>query len=81
MGVVLVQGWPLAHHVFAGNRQDAKTVPDVLEDLEQRFRIRRLIFVGDRGMMTRKNLDVLREHELHRPALFEYVDRTLQPTE
>jgi transposase len=63
MGVVLVQGWPLAHHVFAGNQQDAKTVPAVLGDLQQRFRIRRLIFVGDRGMTTSPNLEVLREHE------------------
>ncbi len=63
VGVVLVQGWPLAHHVFAGNRQDAKTVRDVLEDLEQRFRIRRLIFVGDRGMVTQENLRLLRQHQ------------------
>ena len=63
VGVVLVQGWPLAHHVFAGNRQDAKTVRAVLADLEQRFRIRRLIFVGDRGMMTSENLQLLRQRE------------------
>jgi hypothetical protein len=37
VGLVLVDGWPIAHHVFEGNRRDAKTVPDVLRDLEQRF--------------------------------------------
>ena len=63
VGVVLVQGWPLAHHVFAGNQQDAKTVRTVLEDLQQRFRIRRLIFVGDRGMVTSENLQLLRQHQ------------------
>lgn len=63
MGVVLVQGWPLAHHVFAGNQQDAKTVRAVLEDLQQRFGLRRLIFVGDRGMVTSENLQLLRQHE------------------
>jgi len=63
VGVVLVKGWPLAHHVFAGNRQDAKTVRAVLEDLQQRFRIRRLIFVGDRGMVTSENLQLLRQHQ------------------
>ena len=63
VGVVLVQGWPLAHHVFAGNRQDAKTVRVVLEDLKQRFRIRRLIFVGDRGMVTSENVELLRQHQ------------------
>ena len=63
VGVVLVQGWPLAHHVFAGNRRDSKTVRGVLEDLEQRFHIRRLIFVGDRGMVTSENLQLLRQHQ------------------
>jgi transposase len=63
VGVVLVQGWPLAHHVFRGNERDSKTVRAVLEDLRQRFRIRRLIFVGDRGMVTSENLELLREEE------------------
>ena len=61
VGVVLVDGWPLAHHVFQGNQRDAGTVSKVLADLQQRFRIRRVIFVGDRGMVTRKNLDLLRD--------------------
>jgi hypothetical protein len=41
VGLVLVDGWPIAHHVFEGNRRDAKTVPDVLRDLEQRFGLKR----------------------------------------
>src|SRR6202140_1825012 len=53
-------GWPIAHHVFEGNRRDAKTVPDVLRDLEQRFGLRRIVFVGDRGMVTSQNLEDLR---------------------
>lgn len=60
VGLVMVDGWPIAHHVFAGNRRDAKTVPDVLRDLEQRFGLNRVVFVGDRGMVTSQNLDDLR---------------------
>jgi transposase len=60
VGLVLVDGWPIAHHVFAGNRRDAKTVPDVLRDLDERFGLKRVIFVGDRGMVTSQNLDDLR---------------------
>jgi len=60
VGLVLIDGWPIAHHVFEGNRRDAKTVPDVLRDLEQRFGLRRIVFVGDRGMVTSQNLDDLR---------------------
>lgn len=60
VGLVLVDGWPIAHHVFEGNRRDAKTVPDVVRDLEQRFGLKRIVFVGDRGMVTSQNLDDLR---------------------
>jgi len=60
VGVVMVDGWPIAHHVFEGNKRDAMTVPDVVKDLEQRFGIKRFVFVGDRGMVTGKNLDSLR---------------------
>jgi transposase len=60
VGLVMVDGWPIAHHVFAGNRRDANTVPDVLRDLEQRFGLKRVVFVGDRGMVTSQNLDDLR---------------------
>jgi transposase len=60
VGLVMVDGWPIAHHVFAGNRRDANTVPDVLRDLEQRFGLKRVVFVGDRGMVTSQNLEDLR---------------------
>jgi transposase len=60
VGLVLVDGWPIAHHVFEGNWRDAKTVPDVVGDLERRFGLKRIVFVGDRGMVTSHNLDDLR---------------------
>jgi transposase len=63
VGLVMVEGWPIAHHVFAGNWRDASTVESVLRDLQQRFGLARLIFVGDRGMMTSSNLKQLRERE------------------
>jgi transposase len=62
VGLVMVDGWPIAHHVFQGNWRDAKTVPEVLSDLERRFGLKRVVFVGDRGMVTSDNLDLLRGH-------------------
>jgi transposase len=62
VGLVMVDGWPIAHHVFQGNWRDAKTVPEVLSDLEQRFGLKRVVFVGDRGMVTSHNVDLVREH-------------------
>jgi transposase len=61
VGLVMVNGWPIAHHVFAGNRHDEQTVAEVLDDLEKRFGLRRVIFVGDRGMVTTDNVALLRQ--------------------
>ena len=47
VGVVMVAGWPIAHHVWAGNTRDSKTVAEVVKDLTQRFQFRRAVFVGD----------------------------------
>jgi hypothetical protein len=63
VGVVMVAGWPIAHHVWAGNTRDSKSVAEVVKDLTQRFQFRRAVFVGDRGMVTEKNLDVLQTAE------------------
>jgi transposase len=60
VGLVMVDGWPIAHHVFEGNRRDAMTVSEVVIDLERRFGLKRIVFVGDRGMVTSQNLDDLR---------------------
>ena len=63
VGVVMVAGWPIAHHVWAGNTRDSQTVPDVIRDLSKRFRFVRVVFVGDRGMVTNSNLKTIRESE------------------
>ncbi len=43
-----------------GKSKSAQTVEPVLEDLRQRFGLQRVVFVGDRGMMTSENLDRIR---------------------
>jgi transposase len=57
VGVVMVAGWPIAHHVWAGNRIDHSTVQEVISDLRNRFEFGRLVFVGDRGMVTDENIE------------------------
>jgi transposase len=61
VGMVMVAGWPIAHHVWAGNTRDSKTVAEVVRDLRKRFQFRQAVFVGDRGMVTDKNLEVLQK--------------------
>jgi transposase len=57
VGVVMVAGWPIAHHVWAGNGIDHSTVQEVISDLRNRFEFGRIVFVGDRGMVTDENLE------------------------
>jgi transposase len=61
VGAVMVAGWPIAHHVWAGNTTDKSTVAEVLDDLSQRFEFRRVVFVGDRGMVSASNLAALKD--------------------
>src|SRR5208337_1101329 len=59
VAVVMVSGWPIAHHVWAGNEVDHTTVGKAIADLHRRFGFNRLVFVGDRGMVTSDNLDAI----------------------
>ena len=59
VGIVMVAGWPIAHHVWSGNRVDGTTVTEVVRDLMERFAFRRVLFVGDRGMVSEDNLTAL----------------------
>lgn len=60
VGLVMVDGFPIAHHVFDGNTKDETTVADVLKDLQDRLGLKRVVFVGDRGMVTVKNLQTIK---------------------
>ncbi len=60
VGVVMVAGWPIAHHVWPGNRVDHETVQEIVADLQKRFGFGRVVFVGDRGMVTAENLESLK---------------------
>jgi len=45
-------GCPVAVEVFEGNTSDPRTVAEQVKKLRERFRLRELILVGDRGMLT-----------------------------
>ena len=55
-------GRPLAIDVYPGNTGDPSTVPDQVEKLRKRFGLKRVVLVGDRGMLTQAQIDALREH-------------------
>ena len=51
------EGCPVAIEVFAGNTADTKTLSAQVAKVRQRFGIRRVVFVGDRGMITSRRID------------------------
>ena len=65
IGVVMTRdGIPLCHHVFPGNTVDKTTVAAVVKDLKSRFHLSRVIFVGDRGMLSDDNLETILSQDL-----------------
>jgi transposase len=54
-------GCPVAISVYEGNTADAKTLPEQVARLREVFGLERLVLVGDRGMISHKAIDSLRE--------------------
>lgn len=57
------QGIPVAVSVFEGNSGDPKTLLPQVDTMRESFGIERFVLVGDRGMITQKQVDALREIE------------------
>lgn len=55
------EGCPIGIEVFAGNTKDETTVVDKIAKLQQIYGMEEIIFVGDRGMVTKANLDKVRD--------------------
>jgi hypothetical protein len=57
IGVVTsFEGYPIKHYVFEGNTKDETTVAQVVAELKSVYHIEETTFVGDRGMITRLNV-------------------------
>ena len=67
-------GCPVAVEVFEGNTADPATVAAQIVKLKQRFRLRHVVMVGDRGMLTSARI----EHTL-RPAGLDWVTALRAP--
>jgi transposase len=68
IGVVMRRdGLPVACEIWPGNKADVKTVVPIIKQLQKRFEIRKVVFVCDRGTVSRANLDALTE------AKYEYI--------
>ncbi len=62
VGILMTkEGIPIGCEVFPGNCYDGSTLKHALEILSKRFNLRRVIFVGDRAMVSQDNLCSLEE--------------------
>jgi transposase len=59
--VVTSEGIPLGYEVFAGNRHDSKTVEEIVAAMEAKYGRAQRIWVMDRGLVSEKNLEFLRQ--------------------
>ncbi len=61
--VVTPDGFPVYHEVFAGNTNDAIAFPQIVETMESHFGRARRVWVLDRGIASKENLDFLRDRK------------------
>lgn len=59
--VTTAGGFPIKCNIYPGNRPDKTTVIEVVEQLKKEYPIDEVVFVGDRGMLTAKNIKVIEE--------------------
>ena len=55
------QGCPISVEVFPGSTADPSTVASQLKTLRERFGLKRVIIVGDRGMLTSARIQAIEE--------------------
>ena len=55
------EGRPVAVEVHAGKTQDQQTLPGAVDSVSERFGIERVVFVGDRGMITQAHAETLKQ--------------------
>jgi transposase len=58
-----VRGCPVAVSVHEGNTADSQTFMPEVQRLRQDFRLERMVMVGDRGMISSKAIDEMRDTE------------------
>lgn len=57
------EGCPIAVEVFPGSSADPSTVEVQIEKLRERFGLKRILLVGDRGMLTSARIEALKKVE------------------
>lgn len=69
------EGCPVAVEVFAGNTADPATLASAVQKTRQRFGLKRVVWVADRGLLTDKRIEV----ELRTDAGFGWITALRAP--
>ena len=60
VGILMTkEGVPIGHEVYSGNTNDVNAFKEMIKIVNLRFKIRRVIIVCDRGMISEKNIRTL----------------------
>jgi hypothetical protein len=61
--ICTAQGCPVGVEVYAGNTRDDTTVIDKVHEIKADYGIEKVIFVGDRGMLTHSKIEALKDEQ------------------
>jgi transposase len=68
VGIIMSkQGIPLGHEVFEGNKNDVTCFKEIIDKISGKFKLGKVVLVGDWGMISKKNIAYLEEQE------YEYI--------
>ena len=58
------EGFPIDCQVFAGNTAEVKTIPSIIDSLKEKYEIKDIYFVADKGLNSVENLDFIFSQKL-----------------
>lgn len=59
--LVSSDGYPLSYNVFNGSQYEGRTMIPIIDDFVQRFSLTDFIVVADAGLLSRKNINLLKQ--------------------
>ncbi|WP_409522523.1 IS1634 family transposase [Nitrincola sp. MINF-07-Sa-05] len=71
--VQTADGLPLYHEVFEGNTAEVKTLQPTVQTIIERFPVKRIIVVADRGLLSIDNLEELQQITLPSGQPLEFI--------
>ena len=58
--LVDLEGRPVGYDIYEGNMYEGHTLKDAIEKIKRRFKINNLIFIADRAMLSKENIDLIK---------------------